>query len=156
MSATAAHGQAQPEASGIPKSHHDLLEAPFAVLATVGPQGRPQLSTVCFLASTDGTIELSVNETRQKAKNMMANSKVSLHIADPANSSRYLELRGHATVQPDDAYAFADRLGSKYGDLDLRRMDHPGEQRTVVTVRVDRARTVDMRQPGEVGRALRP
>lgn len=143
-------------AAGVPESHRDLLEAPYATLATVGASGRPQLSTVCFLAAGDGTVRLSVNETRQKALNMAARPQVSLQIVDPAQPARYLELRGQADVQPDDGYVFADRLGAKYGGLDLRRMDRPGERRTVVTIVVDRVRAVDMRQPGEVGSALEP
>lgn len=139
----------------IPESHHDLLNAPFATLATVGSSGRPQLSTVCFLASPDGTVQLSVNATRQKAKNMVASGKVSLHIQDPELWQRYLELRGDATVEPDEDYAFADRLGVKYGGMDLRNMDRPGERRTVVTIDVTRVRAVDMRRPGEVGSSLK-
>ena len=141
-------------AAGVPESHRDLLEAPYATLATVGASGRPQLSTVCFLAADDGTVRLSVNETRQKALNIAARPQVSLHVADPSQPARYLELRGQAEVQPDDGYVFADHLGAKYGGLDLRRMDRPGERRTVVTIVVDRVRAVDMRQPGEVGSAL--
>ncbi|MGZ4673313.1 MAG: hypothetical protein ACXWBO_11510 [Ilumatobacteraceae bacterium] len=34
----------------IPETHHDLLNSPFATLATVGTSGRPQLSTIYFLA----------------------------------------------------------------------------------------------------------
>lgn len=141
-------------AAHVPASHRDLLQAPFLTLATVGATGRPQLSTVCFLAAEDGTVQLSVNETRQKATNMAARPQVSLHIPDPAQPARYLELRGHAEVQPDEDYAFADRLGAKYDRLDLRRMDRPGERRNVVTIAIDRVRAVDMRQPGEVGSAL--
>ena len=84
----------------IPETHHDLLNAPFATLATVGASGRPQLSTVYFLASADGTVQLSVNATRQKAKNIVANPKVALHIQDTVEYVRYLELRGDATVEP--------------------------------------------------------
>jgi len=143
-----------PPASPVPASHHDVLEAQYAILATVGANGRPQMSTVYFLASADGTVRLSVNETRQKAKNMLADPKVSLHIADSAQPARYLELRGHASVQADDEYIFADVLGSKYGGLDLRKMDRPGERRTIVTIVTDRVRAVDMRRPGEIGSAL--
>lgn len=139
----------------IPETHHDLLSAPFATLATIGASGRPQMSTVCFLASPDGTVQLSINATRQKAKNMLANGKVALHIQDPAGWQRYLELRGDATVEPDDDYAFADRLGAKYDGMDLRNMDRPGERRTVVTIDVTRVRAVDMRRPGEVGSSLK-
>jgi hypothetical protein len=57
-------------------------------------------------------------------------------------------------VEPDDDYAFADQLGAKYGGLDLRDMDRPGELRTVVTVSLTRVRAVDMRAPGTVGSSL--
>jgi PPOX class probable F420-dependent enzyme len=139
----------------IPESHHDLLNAAFATLATVGTGGRPQLSTIYFLASADGTVQLSVNATRQKLKNMVANPKVALHIQDTAEYVRYLELRGDATVEPDDDYVFADRLGAKYGGVDLRNMDRPGERRTFVTINLTRVRAVDMRQPGSVGSSLK-
>ena len=71
--------------------------------------GRPQLSTVCFLASGDATVQLSLNATRQKTRNMIDHSQVALHIIDTAQPGRYVELRGDATVEPDDDYAFADR-----------------------------------------------
>jgi hypothetical protein len=58
-------------------------------------------------------------------------------------------------VEPDDDYAFAERLGAKYGGLHLRNMDRPGEHRTVVTVRLTRVRAVDMREPGTVGSSLK-
>ena len=139
---------------GIPDSHLDLLSAPFATLATVGRGGRPQLSSVCFLATADGTVQLSVDATRQKAKNMVANGKVALHIQDPEDWARYLEVRGDATVEPDDDYVFADLLGAKYDGMDLRKMDRPGEHRTVVTVHPTRIRAVDMHRAGEVGSSL--
>ena len=37
----------------IPSSHRDLLDGQFATLGTVGPDGRPQLSEVWFLAEGD-------------------------------------------------------------------------------------------------------
>jgi hypothetical protein len=112
------------------------------------------MSTVCFLASQDGTVQLSVNSTRQKALNMVDNPRVALQILDNAEPFRYLELRGDTTVEPDDHYAFADRLGAKYGGLDLRNMDRPGEHRTMVKITLTRVRAVDMRQPGTVGSSL--
>ena len=112
------------------------------------------MSTVYFLASADGTVQLSVNATRQKAKNMIANGKASLHIQDIVEYVRYLELRGEATAEPDDDYAFADRLGAKYGGVDLRNMVRPGEHRLVVTINLTRVRAVDMRQPGSVGSSV--
>src|SRR5947209_6754496 len=89
----------------VPHSHRALLDAPVATLGTVGPDGRPQLSEVWFLAEDD-TVRVSLNTTRQKTKNLQANPAVNLFILDTANPSRYLEIRGDAVVEPDDDYAF--------------------------------------------------
>lgn len=56
----------------IPSSHRDLLDAQVATLATIGSDGRPQLSEIWFLADGD-TVMLSLNTTRQKSKNLQAN-----------------------------------------------------------------------------------
>jgi hypothetical protein len=88
------------------------------------------------------------------ASHYFARAKVALQIQDAGEPARYLELRGNASVEPDDDYVFADALWAKYGGLDLRRMDRPGERRTKVTVTLTRARAVDMREPGTVGAAL--
>ena len=36
----------------VPESHRYLLDAQVATLATIGPDGRPQLTVVWFLART--------------------------------------------------------------------------------------------------------
>src|ERR1700684_2702337 len=110
----------------IPSSHRDLLDGQFATLATVGPDGRPQLSEVWFLADGD-TVRLSLNSSRQKTKNLIANPAVSVFLLDLAVPYRYLEIRGDAEVTPDDDYAFADRLGAKY-QANVRDHDEPGDR----------------------------
>ena len=127
----------------IPDSHRDLLDAPVATLATVGADGRPQVSAVWFLAEGD-TVRVSLNTARQKAKNLMARPAVNLFVLDVANPARYLEVHGDATIAPDDDYEFADRVGAKYGGLDLRTLDQPGERRVVVTIEPVRINAVDL------------
>jgi PPOX class probable F420-dependent enzyme len=127
----------------VPDSHRDLLDAPVATLATVGADGRPQLSAVWFLADGDN-IRVSLNTSRQKAKNLTARSAATLFILDTANPARYLELRGDAKVAPDPDYVFADQVGAKYGGVDLRNMDQPGESRVVVTIEPVRVNAVDL------------
>lgn len=122
----------------IPDSHRDLLGAQVATLATVGSDARPQLSEVWFIAEDD-TVRLSLNTTRQKAKNLQRRPGCSLLILDLANPYRYLEIRGDAEVEPDPDYSFADKLGAKY-QADLRERDNPGESRVVVTIRPHRIR----------------
>jgi PPOX class probable F420-dependent enzyme len=127
----------------IPSSHRDLLDGKFATLATVGSDGRPQLSEVWFLAEGD-TVGVSLNTARQKTKNLAANPAVNLFILDPASAFKYLELRGDAEITPDDDYEFADKVGAKY-DSDLRTRDRPGQKRVKVTIRPVRINAVDMR-----------
>jgi PPOX class probable F420-dependent enzyme len=127
----------------IPASHRDLLDGQFATLATIGPDGRPQVSEVWFLADGD-TVRISLNDSRQKTRNLRANPAVSLFLLDLAVPYRYLELRGDAEISPDDDYALADRVGAKYGS-DLRERDLPGHSRVAVTIRPSRINAVDMR-----------
>jgi PPOX class probable F420-dependent enzyme len=128
----------------VPESHRDLLDTPFATLATVGRDRRPQVSEVWFLAEGDD-LRVSLNVTRQKTKNLMVNPGVSLFLLDLANPLRYLEVRGDADIVPDDDYSFADRLATKYGEgVDLRQMDGPGQTRVVVTIKPTRIVAVDM------------
>ena len=123
----------------IPASHRDLLDGQFATLGTVGPDGRPQLTEVWFLVEGD-TVALSLNTSRQKTRNLMANSAASLFLLDLANPYRYVELRGDAEVTADDDYSFADKLGAKY-HANLRDRDQPGDRRVKVTIRPVRVHT---------------
>ncbi|MGH3673085.1 MAG: PPOX class F420-dependent oxidoreductase [Pseudonocardiaceae bacterium] len=126
----------------MPDSHRDLLESPVAVLATVGSDGRPQVSAVWFLAE-DGMVRFSLNTARQKVKNLQRNPACTVFILDLANPMRYLEVRGDAEISPDSDYGFADRVGARYG-TDLRNMDTPGESRVIVSVRPVKINAVDL------------
>lgn len=64
-------------------------------------------------------------------------------ILDLDNPYRYVDVRGTASIEPDDDYAFADRVGAKY-DADLRVHDGPGDKRVVVTIEPRSVFAVDM------------
>jgi PPOX class probable F420-dependent enzyme len=128
--------------TAIPASHRDLLDGQVATLATIGRDGRPQLSEVWFLADGD-TILISLNTSRQKTKNLQANPVATVFLLDLANPYRYLEIRGDAEVSPDEDCSFADRVGAKYHS-DLREHDKPGESRVVLTIRPVRVNAVNM------------
>jgi len=118
----------------IPESHRDLLDNnQVAIVATVGPDGVPQVTASWFVAEEDGTVRMSLNTTRQKVKNLMRRPESTLFFIDPANPYRTLEIRARAEIEPDPDYAFADRVGAKYGGADVRTMDQPGETRVVIT-----------------------
>jgi PPOX class probable F420-dependent enzyme len=126
----------------IPDSHRDLLDSKYAVLATVGQDGRPQVSAVWFLAEGD-TVGFSLNTVRQKVRNLQRNTACSVFVLDLENPLRYLEIRGDAELVPDDDYEYAGRVGAKYG-ADIRTFDPPGQTRVAVTVDPVRVNAVDM------------
>ena len=115
-----------------PESHQDLLKADVAILSTIGHDGYPQVTALWFLYNEDGTIKLSLNTTRQKVKNLQAHPECTLFILDTTNPYRTLEMRARAQIMPDTDYAFAKKLGAKYGGVDLSTRDRPGETRVVV------------------------
>jgi PPOX class probable F420-dependent enzyme len=117
----------------IPDSHRELIDAtPVIILSTIGPTGNPQTTAMWFAADDDGTIRVSLNASRQKAKNLQSNPNASLFFMDPANPYKTLEIRAIAHIEPDPDYTFAGIIGKKY-DADLRKMDQPGESRIKVT-----------------------
>lgn len=126
----------------IPDSHRDLLDSKYAVLATIGPDGRPQVTAVWFLAEGD-TVKISLNTTRQKVRNLRRNPACTVFILDLANPMRYLEIRGDGRLISDESYEFADRIGAKYG-ADIRTFDPPDQTRVAVTVEPVRVNAVNM------------
>lgn len=126
----------------IPSTHRDLLDASTAVLATIGPDGRPQLSAVWFLREGDEP-KISLNTDRQKVKNLLARPVVTLFIHDVEAPTRYLEIRGDAVLEDDPDYAFAERVGAKYG-ADLRAFDAPNSLRVVVSIVPARVNAIDL------------
>jgi PPOX class probable F420-dependent enzyme len=126
----------------IPASHRDLLTGDVLTLATIGSDGRPQLSEVWFVADGD-TVQISLHTSRQKTKNLRRNPACTAFLLDTANPYRYLEIRGDAELAPDDDYAFADKVSAKYS-ADLRAMDGETRSRVIVTVRPAHINAVDM------------
>lgn len=98
----------------IPDSHLDLLTGPVhGVLTTMGPDGQPQSSLV-WVDVDDGVAVVNTTLERQKGRNMVANPKVNLLVVDPANTSRYIQIRGDAHLTTKGAADHLDVLTRKY------------------------------------------
>lgn len=118
----------------IPASHGDLLQRNQAVvLATVNPDGSPQVSALWFFVDDDGTIWLSLNSSRRKLHNLQRDPRCSLFFIDPATPYRTVEIRARAGIRPDPDYELASKVGAKYG-ADLHNMDKPGQTRFAVRI----------------------
>jgi hypothetical protein len=74
----------------------------------------------------------------------LTRARLNLFVLDLQNPVRYLEVRGDAILADDSDYAFADRVGAKYGGVDLRQIDGDDHRRVVVTIKPTRIVTVDM------------
>jgi PPOX class probable F420-dependent enzyme len=104
-------------ASTIPEKFHDLLKPEtkaFAHLATVMPDGSPQVTPVWF-DYEDGRFIVNTARGRVKDRNMTQNARVALAIMDPANPYRFFQVRGRvAAIKEEGAVAVIDRLAKKY------------------------------------------
>jgi len=130
--------------AGIPDDFRDLLEQKkaFASLATVMPDGSPQVTPVWF-DYQGGRIRVNTAKGRTKARNMKQGSAVALSIMDPDNPYRYIQLRGRVErVTEDGADAHIDSLAKKYLGQDKYPYAQPGEVRTLYEIEPVSAQTM--------------
>ncbi|MGW3345260.1 PPOX class F420-dependent oxidoreductase [Nonomuraea rubra] len=122
----------------IPESHLDLLTRPlFAHLATIGPDGMPNVNPVWTI--WDGEyLRFTTTTDRRKCGNVQRNPNVAVSINDPEQPYRYLEVRGVVErVEPDPSGDFFDVLATRYG-LAYDRPVGDAERRVVIVVRPTR------------------
>jgi len=121
--------------SAIPDGYRDLFEKKaFAHLATLMPDGRPQVTPVwCEL---DGHhVVINSAKGRQKDRNMRRDPRVTVTISDPENPYRYLEVRGRvAEISEEGADEHIDRLAKKYLGRDKYPYRQPNEVRVIYPV----------------------
>jgi hypothetical protein len=122
--------------AAIPEQYQDLLtpeKKAFASIATVQPDGSPQVTPVWF-DYTGGKVRVNVAKGRVKVRNMKQGSPVALAIIDPDNAYRYVQIRGKVShVTEDGARAHIDSLAHKYIGKDYP-WSQPGEVRVLFEI----------------------
>lgn len=122
--------------AAIPEKYLDLLQTDkksFAHIATVQPDGTPQVTPVWF-DYTGGKLRVNSAKGRVKVRNMTEGAPVALSILDPENPYRYLQVRGRvARVTEDGARAHIDALSHKYLGKDYPYMQ-PGDVRVMFEI----------------------
>lgn len=114
-----------------------LSEKQIAHIATVMPDGTPQLTAVWV--DTDGTAVLfNTAKGRQKHRNLERNPKIAISVVDAANAFRWVSVRGTAEIVTEGADAHIDKLAKKYLGVDSYPMRQPGEERVIVRLVPDR------------------
>ena len=88
----------------------------FAYVATVGANGKPQVTPVW--CEFDGThVVFNTARGRVKDKNLTKNPDVSIAAGDPENPYRYVQIRGRvAEITEQGADAHIDKMAKKYID----------------------------------------
>jgi PPOX class probable F420-dependent enzyme len=120
----------------IPAKYLDLLQdkTTFAHLATVMPDGTPQVTPVWF-DYTNGKIRVNSAKGRVKVRNMVEGAPVALSILDPDNAYRYIQIRGrveHVTEEGADAHI--DSLAKKYLGKDKYPWASPDQIRVIFEI----------------------
>ena len=120
----------------LPERARALFDAPNHVtVATVDPDGRPQMSLVWAKADGDDVL-FSTIKGRRKYANLTRDPRSSALVYGPADPYTYAEVRGTATITDDPAAELINELALKYTGqpFGLR----PGEQRVIVRIRPDK------------------
>lgn len=130
-------------ADNIPDQFKDLFKkVAFAHLATIMPDGSPQVTPVWF--DYDGNhFRVNSAKGRIKDKNMRRNRKVALSIQDPDNPYRYLGVRGEVVETTEQgADDHIDALAQKYLGKSKYPSRGPGEVRVIYKIRPEKVSTM--------------
>jgi PPOX class probable F420-dependent enzyme len=120
----------------IPEKYLPLLteKKAFAHLATLMPDGSPQVTPVWFFYEK-GKFLVNTARGRVKDKNMTKNAKVALSIIDPDNPYAHVAVRGTiVSITEEGADANINALTKKYIGQDKYPFGQPGDVRVIYEI----------------------
>ena len=125
----------------IPEKYLDLFsKRAFASLATLMPDGSPQVTPVWCDLENDDMVVINSAKGRQKDRNLRRDPRVALAIIDPENPYRYLEIRGKVVeITEQGAAAHIDKMAKKYLGVDKYPYGQPGEVRVMYKIKPEHA-----------------
>ncbi|CAL9449711.1 hypothetical protein SUDANB171_02401 [Streptomyces sp. enrichment culture] len=92
----------------------EILDGPvFVTIATIQPDGSPQLSPV-WVARDGDDVLISTTVGRQKEKNLRRDPRVTVQVQPFDNPYTYAEIRGTATLTTEGGQELIDQLSQKY------------------------------------------
>jgi PPOX class probable F420-dependent enzyme len=108
--------------------------AEYAVLGTVDPDGRPQLSVVWVERDGDDLL-VSTVEGRRKHTNLARDPRATLLVYPIAQPESYVEVRGTVTMTREGGRELIDRLARAYDGVE-RFTGDDGTDRVRVVLRL--------------------
>jgi len=120
----------------IPESHRDLLTPnarAFAYLATLMPDGAPQLTPLWF-DTDEKHILINSAKGRVKDKNMRIHKQVAILITDPQDPFyRYIQIRGHVVeITEQGGLEHINKLSLRYDEKTWTPVD--GQTRVIYKI----------------------
>lgn len=126
----------------------DLFERPVSVsLATLLSDGTPQVQPVW--CSFDGThLLVNTEKGRQKYRNLSRRRRATILAVDPANDSRWVEIRGEVVEETEKgADEHIDALARRYLGVDKYPWNQPGDVRVIFRIAPRRVVTLQSSMP---------
>ena len=119
---------------GVKKLFH---EPNFANLATLMPDGSPQVSVVWVELNGDQII-VNTQEGRVKPANVRRDPRVAISIYDQANPYASASIRGRVVkITHEGAEESIHRLARKYTGQERYQYLQPGDERVILVVEAD-------------------
>jgi PPOX class probable F420-dependent enzyme len=98
----------------IPASHRDLFEGrTCGVLTTLLPGGQPH-SCLVWVDHDGSCARVNTTLQRQSGRDLLADPRLSLLLVDPANTARFVQVRGVGELHRDGALEHLDALTRRY------------------------------------------
>ncbi len=119
-----------------------LFDLPvYVTMATINPDGQPQLSVVW--ASRDGDdVLISTVQGRRKHLNLLRDPRLTVLAMYPDDPYRYVEVRGTASMTTEGGRELIDEHARKYRQVDRYAADD-GTDNVRVVVRLTPTKVVD-------------
>ena len=113
-----------------------IIDAPnFASVATLMPDGSPQVSTIWIDRDGDDIL-FNTAEGRVKTENLRRDGRVAISVFDQGDHDEQVIVRGRVVdLTTDGADAHIDFLAKKYLGAETYPFRDPSEQRVIVRVR---------------------
>lgn len=109
-----------------------LLNAPeYAVLATLEPDGRPQLSVVWIVRDHDEVL-VSTVRGRRKEVNLRRDPRATLLVYPADDPQEYVEIRGEVTIDEDPTGSLIQALSQKYTGGPYTEDDGTDHERVII------------------------